>query len=56
MSEEIKAKWETILYKEEGEEWTQRLSVPGGWLYRVIVQSPEASVALAFVPFPAEQE
>jgi hypothetical protein len=41
---------------------TERLSVPGGWLYRVIVwrtpdelgDSVAGSVAMAFVPVPGD--
>jgi hypothetical protein len=38
-------KWERVA------EDTERLPVPGGWLYQVRVSSrPESSVALCFVP------
>ena len=31
---------------------TQRMEVPGGWLYRV--GNPNASIAMVFVPFTAD--
>jgi hypothetical protein len=39
---------------EEAKAWTERLRVPGGWLYRVTIGVDEGapSVTLCFVPEP----
>jgi hypothetical protein len=50
-------RWENVVTgvagKKEPKELTQRLRVPGGWLYRTIVRGADGkdySVALCFVP------
>lgn len=50
--------WETVV-DQHGYGDTERLEVPGGWLYRTTFagadQSAPPSVAMVFVPDPAQQ-
>jgi hypothetical protein len=44
-------RWETV----DGqfpEEWTQRMAVPGGWIYRQIEGSPDQTICMVYVPAP----
>jgi hypothetical protein len=45
-----KPKWEFV--NEEEGSYTERLDVPGGWLYRMVLKESEANFAVVFVPRP----
>jgi hypothetical protein len=50
MADETRKDWEVV--QEDTDEFaskTERLKVPGGWLYRTVM-NPEKTVALVFVP------
>jgi hypothetical protein len=53
MNDPNQAHWESVNQR-GGNDSTERLRVPGGWLYRTILTPPSEdgveSVALAFVP------
>ena len=53
---EKKPQWESLTAKElivEGDEITDRLEVPGGWIYRTRWRmGNDVAVALCFVPNP----
>lgn len=55
---ENKNRWELINQRGDSD-CTERLPVPGGWLYRTIITPPSEgapeSVALVFVPNPLEK-
>jgi hypothetical protein len=46
---ETKREWVDLVTEKDADIRTSRLKVPGGWLYRVIV---EDRVAIAYVPDP----
>ena len=56
--------WESVLDRENDNEYTSRLRVPGGWLYRYervvggqnIESDVSCGVALCFVPEKVEEE
>ena len=50
---EKEAQWEVVLFS--GGTRTHRLSVPGGWIYRIATlsgQPPVLTVSTVFVPVP----
>ena len=50
---ENKLKWEEVA----NDPWTQRLRIPGGWLYNVIVLNEAGySISTVFVPLRADNE
>lgn len=49
MNPHLKPQWE-LVHKHGDHQLTDRLSVPGGWLYRVIVAATSTPPALCYVP------
>lgn len=44
--------WKKVATNEEANDLTERMRVPGGWLYRVSVFTTEWTVIVVFVPWP----
>lgn len=45
-------KWESLTSSTSGSEKTDRLAVPGGWIYRTRCEGMGAGVSTVFVPYP----
>jgi hypothetical protein len=52
--------WETVIERQDTSEYTDRLAVPGGWLYRTVLlpwsETQPPVMAMCFVPARPQED
>lgn len=44
------SKWEPVTSEDLKGDFTERMKVPGGHIYRTVIETPSRAVAMTFVP------